>query len=86
MSGKRIILLGATGMVGGCSLGYCLSDPDVSRRHAVINAQGDWFTIEDQGSTNGLFVNSERCTRSALEHGDFVEMGGTLLAFERVVP
>lgn len=31
MSGRRIILVGATGMVGGCALGICLDHPDVSR-------------------------------------------------------
>ena len=30
MSGKRVILVGATGMVGGCALRICLDDPDVS--------------------------------------------------------
>jgi len=31
MSGKNIILVGATGMVGGLALDICLYDPDVSR-------------------------------------------------------
>jgi uncharacterized protein YbjT (DUF2867 family) len=30
MSGKQIILTGATGMIGGCVLRICLDDPDVS--------------------------------------------------------
>lgn len=30
MKGKRIILLGATGMVGGCALRICLENPDVA--------------------------------------------------------
>jgi uncharacterized protein YbjT (DUF2867 family) len=30
MSGKRVIITGATGMVGGCALRICLENPDVS--------------------------------------------------------
>jgi uncharacterized protein YbjT (DUF2867 family) len=30
MNGKRVILIGATGMVGGCALRLCLDNPDVS--------------------------------------------------------
>ena len=30
MNGKRIIVLGATGMVGGCALRLCLEHTDVS--------------------------------------------------------
>ncbi|MBU2548406.1 MAG: hypothetical protein KKB20_08360 [Proteobacteria bacterium] len=31
MSEKRVLIIGATGMVGGCALNICLEDPDVSR-------------------------------------------------------
>jgi len=31
MSEKRVIITGATGMVGGCALRICLENPDVSR-------------------------------------------------------
>ena len=31
MGGKKVILAGATGMVGGCALRVCLDDPGVSR-------------------------------------------------------
>jgi nucleoside-diphosphate-sugar epimerase len=30
MSEKRVIITGATGMVGGCALRICLENPDVS--------------------------------------------------------
>gem|GEM_PF-5395150 len=29
MSEKRVIITGATGMVGGCALRICLNNPDV---------------------------------------------------------
>ncbi len=43
MSEKRVIITGATGMVGGCALQICLENPDVSlvtaigRSHTGIN-------------------------------------------------
>lgn len=33
MSGKRVMITGATGMVGGCALRICLENPDVYRVH-----------------------------------------------------
>jgi len=35
MNGKQIILLGATGMVGGCALRICLENPDVAMLTSV---------------------------------------------------
>lgn len=35
MSDKQVIITGATGMVGGCALGICLKNPDVSRVTAI---------------------------------------------------
>jgi uncharacterized protein YbjT (DUF2867 family) len=35
MSKKRVIITGATGMVGGCALRICLENPDVSRVTAI---------------------------------------------------
>ena len=35
MSEKRVIITGATGMVGGCALRICLENPDVSQVTAI---------------------------------------------------
>ena len=35
MKDKRVIITGATGMVGGCALRFCLENPDVSKVTAV---------------------------------------------------
>ena len=52
------------------------SELDVSTRHAELrNADGVW-TIHDQGSTNGTFVNGERVGESyRLSEGDVVSFG-----------
>ena len=35
MSEKRVIITGASGMVGGCALKICLENPDVSQVTAI---------------------------------------------------
>lgn len=58
-----------------------LSDPDVSRRHAVINPTDDGFVINDLGSTNGTFVNDEAIQERLLVAGDFVRIGAHIMKF-----
>ena len=52
-----------------------LSDPCVSRQHAVIVREGDSYTVIDQKSTHGTFLNSVRIARSALKFDDVLQMG-----------
>jgi len=65
-----------------------LSSEKVSRRHAVINAEGPRaFSILDLGSNNGTFVNGRRITRAALlQDGDTVDIGPFQLRFCQRVP
>jgi hypothetical protein len=60
-----------------------LDDVTVSRRHAVLVDEGGRFSIEDQGSLNGTFVNRERIDRAELEDGDEVQIGKYRLTFMR---
>jgi septal ring factor EnvC (AmiA/AmiB activator) len=53
----------------------------VSREHARLKRDGDKVTIEDCGSTNGVFVNSLRVEQHRLEHGDWVTIGETQFRF-----
>ncbi|MCP4357572.1 MAG: FHA domain-containing protein [Chloroflexi bacterium] len=56
-----------------------INDPEISRRHAQIVPQGNQFAIEDLGSTNGTFVNGQRCAGlTPLKDGDVVELGDTI--------
>ncbi|MDA0182216.1 trypsin-like peptidase domain-containing protein [Solirubrobacter phytolaccae] len=61
--------------------GRLADDPELSRRHARIQATPDGgIEIEDLGSTNGTYVNNERVTtRRRLQAGDVVELGQTKL-------
>jgi len=63
---------GGEGPLGG--------DPELSRRHARIYRGADGWLIEDQGSTNGTFVNDRRIAEPALlSAGDRIQAGETTL-------
>jgi len=48
----------------------------VSRRHAKLMRENDGYVIEDLGSSNGTFVNSQKLTgRRALKAGDQIRLG-----------
>jgi len=52
------------------------ADLDVSTRHAEFRDAGGIWTIADQSSTNGTFVNGERITgERRLDDGDVVSFG-----------
>lgn len=53
-----------------------VNDPEVSRRHLRVFLQGNQYGIEDLGSTNGSFVNSQRLAGPYILHpGDFLTLG-----------
>lgn len=52
-----------------------LPDYSVSRRHAVIQREGDAFVIADQNSTNGVQVNGRQVPRSPVRAGDVMKIG-----------
>lgn len=58
-------------------------DPAASRSHARIVRRGGVWLIEDLGSTNGTYVNDEPVTERALEDGDRITVGATVLEFRR---
>jgi hypothetical protein len=53
----------------------------VSREHARITLNDGKSLIEDLGSRNGVFVNSVRVDRRALQHGDLVTIGESQFRF-----
>jgi pSer/pThr/pTyr-binding forkhead associated (FHA) protein len=62
----------------GCDVD--LTDPDVSRRHAVVRALDGGLAVEDLGSTNGTFIGRERLTDARpVEIGTTLRIGKTVL-------
>ena len=53
----------------------------VSRRHAMIQKDGDKFIIADLDSRNGTFVNDTPVKRCELHHGDRVQIGESQFFF-----
>ena len=61
-----------------------LEDLAVSRLHTTVNSDGNGhYIIRDEGSANGTYVNQQRVTEQALEEGDEIQVGQTVLAFVR---
>jgi ribosomal protein L40E len=58
-----------------------LDDVTVSRKHAVLDRSGDGFTIADEGSLNGTFVNKRRVESAELGNGDEIQIGKYRLTF-----
>jgi pSer/pThr/pTyr-binding forkhead associated (FHA) protein len=52
-----------------------LDDITVSRKHAVIVREAKTFTIKDQGSLNGTYLNNQLVLSSPLITGDEVQIG-----------
>ena len=61
--------------------GIFLDDVTVSRKHAVLSQKDGVFTIEDQGSLNGTFVNRKRVESAQVEDGDELQIGKYRLTF-----
>src|SRR5262249_6735630 len=58
-----------------------VDDDRASRMHArVLHRAGRW-TLEDCGSLNGTFVNSQPIQQSVLEPGDLIRVGDRLIMF-----
>lgn len=56
-----------------------LPDASVSRRHAQVEPNGNFFLLRDHGSTNGTFVNETLVRVQILSHGDTIRLGKYIL-------
>jgi len=58
-----------------------IADPRVSRDHAVIVSENGKFSVVDQGSKHGTFVNGERVQNRILGRNDRLEFGVRDIAY-----
>jgi len=80
-----------TPITGTCLLGrsagstIVLADDKVSRRHAMVHAQGqNEFWIIDLGSANGTYLNGRRVIQPCrLENNDRVRVGASTFVFHK---
>jgi hypothetical protein len=81
-SGETFVLQGARTLIGrspDCPV--FLDDVTVSRRHAELVQQDGHWSIEDQGSLNGTFVNRRRVEKTEVSDGDEIQIGKYRLTF-----
>lgn len=80
--GKRFELRGPAVRIGReKGNGVQLHDTEVSRFHAEIRWEDDQYILQDLGSSNGTYVNSQLVPRQPLASGDRVQLGRTLMIF-----
>ena len=58
-----------------------LDDVTVSRNHAVLVQHDGKFTVEDEDSLNGTFVNRKRIDSAELHEGDELQIGKYRMTF-----
>jgi transcriptional regulator with PAS, ATPase and Fis domain len=63
-----------------------LPDAWVSASHARIFRREGELWITDAGSTNGTKVNGRPCVEACLQDGDVIQVGRSLLSFQKAVP
>jgi len=59
-----------------------VTDPTVSRHHAVITATSNGFQIRDIGSTNGTCLAGYRVDSAYVESGALIQLGETSVRFD----
>ncbi len=59
-----------------------LTDQYMSARHAVIRHEEGMFVIVDLDSTNGTYVNDQRCSKEEIIDNDRVRLGRTEMKFK----
>jgi diguanylate cyclase (GGDEF)-like protein len=80
--GTRYALTGSPAVLGRepeCDI--CLTDPSVSRRHALFQPDAEGYWVIDLKSTNGTSVNKVRVTECRLHDGDDLRFGNCICRF-----
>lgn len=67
------------GRDGDCDLP--LPDRSVSRRHARLVRVEEAYHLQDLGSTNGTFLNSQPINEQVLQHADMLRIGSFYLQY-----
>ena len=62
--------------------GIFLNDMTVSRLHATVEKLGGAYTIRDENSYNGVWVNNANVDMKVLRPGDMIQIGSYSLQYE----
>jgi len=77
--GRNIPLLATTSIGRSQECNLQIDDPGLSRIHARVIPTEDGVQLEDQGSTNGTYINGTRVVRGVAKAGD--EIGFDTIRF-----
>lgn len=82
-SGKTVVADKAEVTIGSSKDGNCLvlSDPTVSRFHAVLMESAGGYLLKDLNSTNGTYLNGVLIKEAYLEFGGEIALGETQIGF-----
>src|SRR4051794_11797792 len=83
-AGMQVCLWGDRPVEGGKLAGKQILLPGklVSRNHCRLVPSADGWAIEDEGSTNGTFINGQRVRSQALADGDVLRIGEYEFTYE----
>lgn len=79
--GRVVPLEKPRNVIGRADCDIVLSDPELSRQHALVAINGMNARLEDLGSTNGTFVDGERIQASELTDRSEFRIGSHELVF-----
>lgn len=82
-AGSRFVVVDRASIGRHPDSDFFLDDVTVSRRHAEVRREGAGFTLKDNGSLNGTYVNGERVEAAPLENGDEIRIGKYVIVFLR---
>jgi DNA-binding NtrC family response regulator len=68
------------------SVDVCIGDKTLSRRHARFLLDNGEVEVEDQGSTNGTWVNGERIKRALIRVTDDIALGSVGVSLHATTP
>ncbi len=66
----------------GSKVDIVIDDVNASRLHATLEREGEVWTLVDQGSSNGTFVDGERIERQVLRAGLSFAIGEVVCVFQ----
>lgn len=79
---RRITLDRAEMVVGRATdADICVPSPKVSRLHALLTRQGGDYSIRDNDSRNGIFLNGLKVYSAVLRDGDILQVADNIYVY-----
>jgi hypothetical protein len=60
---------------------YLFKDPDIEPKHATVTKTATKYTLKDEGSAAGVYVNGRRVEAYLLQNGDTITVGSVVLRY-----